>query len=113
VEHWDNAVTQGEAAAITLLGTGATPAFADVPYFWSHQYGTKIQFVGRYRHGDSVEVVDGSVRERRFSAEYRRDGQLVAAFGFNRASRIMRCRRAIADCATAGPNTTHHEIGIR
>jgi NADPH-dependent 2,4-dienoyl-CoA reductase/sulfur reductase-like enzyme len=113
VEHWDNAVAQGEAAARTLLEADLAPAFAEVPYFWSDQYGIKIQFVGRYRQGDRVEVVDGSVEAGRFSAEYRRDGQLVGAFGFDRASRIMRYRRSIADRATSASEATNHKIGVR
>ncbi|MXZ30211.1 MAG: oxidoreductase, partial [Acidimicrobiia bacterium] len=47
VEHWDNAVEQGMAAARRLLAAGgATEPFAPVPWFWSDQYDRKIQLAG-------------------------------------------------------------------
>ncbi|MGH9074026.1 MAG: NAD(P)/FAD-dependent oxidoreductase, partial [Acidimicrobiales bacterium] len=47
VEHWTNAAEQGEAAASSLLrGREAAEAFRPVPYFWSDQHGSRIQFVG-------------------------------------------------------------------
>jgi len=96
VEHWDTAVEQGIAAAATLrCGADAEP-YSAVPYFWSDQYGIKVQFVGRHQTGDDVEVVDGAPEDGRFVAEYRREGKLVAALGFRRASRVMRYRREIA-----------------
>jgi 3-phenylpropionate/trans-cinnamate dioxygenase ferredoxin reductase subunit len=88
VEHWTNAAEQGDAAARTLLeGDGARP-YTPVPYFWSDQYGTKIQFVGHSQPGDEVRVVEGSVEERRFVAAYGRDGHLVGALLWNRAGRV-------------------------
>jgi len=96
VEHWTNAAEQGEAAARTLLEGRSAPPFEPVPYFWSDQHGTKIQFVGWTRPGDDVEVVDGSVEEGRFVAAYGRQGRLVAALGFRRPARIMALRREIA-----------------
>jgi 3-phenylpropionate/trans-cinnamate dioxygenase ferredoxin reductase component len=88
VEHWANAAEQGDAAARTLVhGDDALP-YAPVPYFWSDQHGTKIQFVGHAKPGDAVRVVEGSVEERRFVAAYGRDGRTVAALLWNRAARV-------------------------
>jgi 3-phenylpropionate/trans-cinnamate dioxygenase ferredoxin reductase component len=62
VEHWSNAVEQGEAAARRLLAPpGEAVEFAPVPYFWSDQYDTKIQFLGRCCPTDEVRIVDGSI----------------------------------------------------
>ena len=72
MEHWTNAVEQGAAAAENLLAgpEGARP-FAPVPFFWSDQYDTKIQYVGSSRADDEVRVVHGSVRENRIRGDLR------------------------------------------
>jgi len=98
VEHWDNAVGQGEAAAATLLAgpEGARP-YAPVPFFWSDQYDTKIQFVGTTTPDVSVEVVEGSVPERRFVATYRRAGTLVGALLVGSPHRMPAYRKMVAE----------------
>jgi NADPH-dependent 2,4-dienoyl-CoA reductase/sulfur reductase-like enzyme len=88
VEHWSNAAEQGDAAARALLHGDVAMPYAPVPYFWSDQHGTKIQYVGHARPGDAVQVVEGSVAERRFVAAYGRDGHTVAALLWNRAARV-------------------------
>jgi 3-phenylpropionate/trans-cinnamate dioxygenase ferredoxin reductase subunit len=97
VEHWTNASEQGSHAARTLLAgpEGATP-FAPVPYFWSDQYKTKIQYIGHSRPGDEVLVVYGSIEERRFVAAYGRDGRVVAALGFNAPRVLMKYHALVA-----------------
>jgi NADPH-dependent 2,4-dienoyl-CoA reductase/sulfur reductase-like enzyme len=103
VEHWTNAVEQGEAAARALLRGSEAPPFAPVPYFWSDQYETKIQFVGLAEPTDEVRVVEGSVDEGRFVAAYGRQGRLVAALAFNRPPRIMKYRTMLAAGAPFPP----------
>ena len=95
VEHWDNAVEQGAHAARRLLG--AAEPFTPVPWFWSDQYDRKIQLAGRVRPDDDVEIVTGSVDERRFAALYGRAGRLVGVLGFNRPRHVMRYRALIHD----------------
>lgn len=61
-EHWLNASAQGRHAARTFGGESGLnkrdhpAAFADVPYFWSDQYGRKLQMVGSFSLRDAVEV---------------------------------------------------------
>jgi NADPH-dependent 2,4-dienoyl-CoA reductase/sulfur reductase-like enzyme len=88
VEHWTNAIEQAEAAVRTLLEGDAAPPYEPVPYFWSDQYGTKIQYVGHAAPTDEVEVVEGDLDEDRFVAAYRRDGRVTAALLWNRAPRM-------------------------
>jgi NADPH-dependent 2,4-dienoyl-CoA reductase/sulfur reductase-like enzyme len=66
IEHWTNAVEQGRAAALTLLGHPA--AYAPVPYFWSDQNGMRIRFAGRAYAAAEVRIED------------RGDGSMVALF---------------------------------
>ena len=101
VEHWDNAIAQGTAAAGRLLaGDGGGEPFAPVPWFWSDQYDRKIQLAGRSGPDDEVVVVTGSPAERRFAAIYGRAGRIVAVLGFNRPRHVMQYRRLIAKGAS-------------
>ena len=97
VGHWSNAVEQGAAAAKRLLaGPGDAAEFAPVPYFWSDQYDTKIQFLGRCCPTDELRIVDGSIEERRFVALFGRDGRLMGALAFNRPRLLMAYRKLLA-----------------
>ena len=100
VEHWDNAIDQGMAAARRLLAGDDAEPFAPVPWFWSDQYDRKIQLAGRSGPDDEVAVVTGSPEERRFAAIYGRAGRIVAVLGFNRPRHVMQYRRLIARGAT-------------
>jgi 3-phenylpropionate/trans-cinnamate dioxygenase ferredoxin reductase subunit len=58
VEHWENAVSGASVAAATLLRSdadGPPTVFDPVPYFWSDQFGHKLQYVGA--HDDQSRVV--------------------------------------------------------
>ena len=56
-EHWDAAVRQGRAAALSMLGKEAPGPH--LPSFWSDQYGSRIQYVGHAELADRVEIVEG------------------------------------------------------
>ena len=112
VEHWSNAVEQGEAAARRLLaGPGQAVDFAPVPYFWSDQYDTKIQFLGRCCPTDEVRVVDGSIEDRRFVALFGRDGRLVGALAFNRPRQLMGYRKLLAAKTSFEDALAHAQAG--
>jgi NADPH-dependent 2,4-dienoyl-CoA reductase/sulfur reductase-like enzyme len=101
VEHWDHAIEMGMFAARRLLQTDEEAApFAPVPYFWSDQYDRKIQLAGRCRPDDDVQIVTGSIEERRFAAIYGRGGRITAVFGMNRPRHVMQYRQLIVDGAT-------------
>jgi NADPH-dependent 2,4-dienoyl-CoA reductase/sulfur reductase-like enzyme len=101
VEHWTNASDQGVVAAQNLLaGPGGGQAYAPVPYFWSDQYDTKIQLIGHPRPGDEVQVVRGSVEERRFVALYGHRGRLSAALAFSSPRPLMAYRRLLSERAS-------------
>jgi NADPH-dependent 2,4-dienoyl-CoA reductase/sulfur reductase-like enzyme len=97
VEHWDNAIAMGTHAAHSLLaGRGAEP-FEPIPWFWSDQYDRKIQLAGRAAPDDHVEVVSGSIEERRFVAFYGRDDRVVGVLGMNQPAKVMRWRALIEE----------------
>ncbi|OMQ16480.1 FAD-dependent oxidoreductase [Modestobacter sp. VKM Ac-2676] len=94
IEHWTHALEQPATAVATLLGTGG-PAPAPVPYFWSDQYGARIQFAGSRREDDVVRVLEGSCADRSFLAVYERDGHPVAVLGMNQPRLFTRWRRQL------------------
>lgn len=103
VEHWTTASEQGAMAAKNLLAEAAgrdrTPYVA-VPFFWSDQFTSRIQFLGRTQGDETVHVVVGSPEERSFMALYERDGVVVAALGVSRPRQLMPMRTLIANRAT-------------
>lgn len=99
VEHWENAIQMGEAAARRLLVRDPSDAavYDPVPWFWSDQYDRKIQLAGRSGPDDDVEVVHGSTDERRFVALYGRGGRVVGVLGMNRPRHVMQLRSLVED----------------
>ncbi|WP_116110330.1 NAD(P)/FAD-dependent oxidoreductase [Amycolatopsis ruanii] len=95
LEHWTNALEQPATAAATLLGHESVPS-TRAPYFWSDQYGTRLQFAGHRREGDRMEIVDGDPAARRFTAVYRRGDRAVAVFAMNQPKVFGRRRRELS-----------------
>jgi NADPH-dependent 2,4-dienoyl-CoA reductase/sulfur reductase-like enzyme len=97
IEHWAGAKERAPAAVAALLTGGAAPfAPPRPPYFWSDQYGVRIQFAGHAEHADTVTVEDGAPADRSFLAVYRRAGHPVAVLGVARTKEFTRRRRQLA-----------------
>jgi NADPH-dependent 2,4-dienoyl-CoA reductase/sulfur reductase-like enzyme len=97
IEHWTHAVESGAAAALTLLqGSGPDTAYAPVPSFWSDHFGTRLQTVGMPGLADEAGVVDGSLEERCFAAECRREGRLVGAITYGMPKALLKYRIALS-----------------
>ena len=56
-EHWTSAVDQAATVASDILGEPPPPP--TVPYFWSDQFGLKIQLFGRPEHADGLLPLHG------------------------------------------------------
>jgi 3-phenylpropionate/trans-cinnamate dioxygenase ferredoxin reductase subunit len=93
VEHWQNAIRQGVAAAKSMLGRGAP--YEEVHWFWSDQYDINIQYAGFHVEADQV-VMRGKPEERRFIMFHLKDGILVASVAINRARDLNRSSPLIA-----------------
>jgi 3-phenylpropionate/trans-cinnamate dioxygenase ferredoxin reductase component len=101
LEHWTNAIEQGVAAAQRLLaGDDAAMPFAPVPFVWSDQYDVKIQTSGCFTADDEMEVVHGSLEDRRFTALFGRNGRLVGALAFSMPRQLMQYRRMVGQRAS-------------
>ncbi|MFI0138179.1 NAD(P)/FAD-dependent oxidoreductase [Streptomyces luteogriseus] len=106
-EHWTSATRQPKVAVTNLLAGRTVETAAAVPYFWSDQYGARIQFAGRHRDGDAVritegELCDGAPAEGGFLARYERDGRTTAVLAVDRPRPFMRARRELTPGAGEG-----------
>jgi hypothetical protein len=75
---------------------GREPGPVAPPYFWSDQYGVRIQCVGHPRGADAV-LVEGDQRARDFTAVFHRGRTPVAALLVGRPQAMPGMRRMIAD----------------
>jgi NADPH-dependent 2,4-dienoyl-CoA reductase/sulfur reductase-like enzyme len=96
IEHWENAIAQGDAAAHTLVAApGNAPAYAPVPFFWSDQFDCKLQLIGIPQPGDALRVVEGALDAPRFVAVFERDARTTAAFLCNSMHRVAAWRQRV------------------
>ena len=102
IEHWANAGEQATHAARALLeGAEAAGPFVPVPYFWSEQFGHKLQFVGLCGSDDHVEVVEGSIDEASYVVRYGRGDTTTAALCVNRPGDVPRWTQIVTAALTA------------
>ncbi|MEU3708883.1 NAD(P)/FAD-dependent oxidoreductase [Streptomyces catenulae] len=105
-EHRMNATEQGMAAARNLLAELAaetapgpdTPErrpFAPVPYFWSDQYGIKLQAYGLTADADRTETTVLDRAARSAVALYGRDGAATGVLAAGLPPRQVRALRAV------------------
>ncbi|MCX7622887.1 MAG: FAD-dependent oxidoreductase, partial [Thermomicrobium sp.] len=96
VEHFDNALAQGEAVAKAVAGK--PEPYAPVPSFWSDQYDLTIQQYGYPVEWDEV-VVRGDLDEPAFTAFYLREGRIYGAVVVRRPRELRPARRLVEACA--------------
>ncbi|POX37487.1 FAD-dependent oxidoreductase [Streptomyces sp. Ru73] len=96
IEHRTNAAEQGMTAARNVLAAEPRP-FAPIPYFWSDQYGVRIQSFGYLRGHDEARVVEGDPANGRFLVAYRTGQRLAGALAVGMPPRALhRWRAALA-----------------
>ncbi|MFP8905576.1 NAD(P)/FAD-dependent oxidoreductase [Streptomyces atacamensis] len=82
VEHWANALNGGPAAARAMLGQEVS--YDRVPYFFSDQYGTSMEYSGWAPPGSYDQVVvRGDLGKREFTAFWLGEGRVLAGLGMN------------------------------
>ena len=80
MEHWANALNQGQTAARNMLGQDT--AYTKLPYFYSDQYDLGMEYNGYASDWDRVVVRKGtSVLE--FIAFWLKDGRVLAGMNAN------------------------------
>ena len=109
VEHWTGALERAALAVEALLDSDATPKPAKPHYFWSDQYGVKLQFAGHSAGYDRVEIEVGDVLTHSCLAVYYRGDVPVAVLGMNQPRLFTKWRRLLA--APARPLGTPSRAG--
>jgi hypothetical protein len=105
-EHWTSATEQPRVAVRNLLAGRTVEAARSLPYFWSDQYGARIQFAGRRQEADTVRIAEGTLgngapAEGGFLAGYERDGRTTAVLSIDRPRPFIKARRELM--RSAGP----------
>jgi len=80
MEHWANALNQGQTAAHNMLGQDT--AYAKLPYFYSDQYDFGMEYHGYAADWDRI-VLRGDAAGREFLAFWLKDGRVLAGMNAN------------------------------
>jgi NADPH-dependent 2,4-dienoyl-CoA reductase/sulfur reductase-like enzyme len=97
IEHWRLALQLGRVAAHNMAGKNV--GYTGVPFFWTDQFDTMMQYVGYVSGWDEI-IYQGSPADRNFLAFYVKGNQVLAAAGMQHEkemaalAELMRLERA-------------------
>lgn len=92
VEHWDNAL-QGPRTAVRALLGHEVPSFDPIPYFWSEQFGHRLQFAGVASPEERVVVRE---QHDRWTALWlRADDSVTACLAVDAPQDVVQSRKLI------------------
>lgn len=100
LESVQNAVDQAKAVAAAILGEDA--GYDAVPWFWSDQFGARLQIAGLRADGDDA-ILRGDPATGSFSVCYLRDGCLVALDSVGRVRDFVKAKKLIQTGARPDP----------
>ncbi len=100
IEHWTDSRDRPTVLVAAMLGRPPATTLR-APYFWSDQYGVKIQFAGRREGDEEVTVEAGGAVTDDVLAVYRRNGIPVAVLGLNQPKLFTRWRKLLAGTSTS------------
>jgi len=91
VEHWVVAERQGQVAALNMLGR--RQHFDAVPFFWTRQYDTAIDYVGHAEQWDRVDI-DGDPAAHDCTVSFWHGGRKLAVVTVERDRESLRAEAA-------------------
>ncbi|GAA2786979.1 NAD(P)/FAD-dependent oxidoreductase [Saccharopolyspora taberi] len=100
LETRTNAAEQALVVAANILG--GDRRYDPVPYFWSDQYGVRIQVHGAITPDARIRIVEGNPGEDRFLALAEQGGVVTAAIGWNHPRGVRAARRMLRHPELAG-----------
>jgi NADPH-dependent 2,4-dienoyl-CoA reductase/sulfur reductase-like enzyme len=110
VQHWDDATAGAAVAAASVLATGdptalyTAPVHDPVPYFWSDQFGHKLQYVGHHDPAATPIVREPADGKGWSAAWLDGDGRLAAVLAVDRPRDLLLARRALIDGTDPDPD---------
>ncbi|MFZ0452784.1 MAG: FAD-dependent oxidoreductase [Ignavibacteriaceae bacterium] len=78
IEHWRTSLQEGRLAGFSMAGKNAK--YESIPFFWTHQAGLNIRYVGHAKNWDDI-IYWGDVSTKEFIAFYVKDNKVIAAAG--------------------------------
>jgi len=105
VEHWTGALERAALAVEALLGPDTAQKPHKPHYFWSDQYGVKLQFAGHSAGYDRLEIEVGDALTHSCLAVYYREDVPVAVLGMNQPRLFTKWRRSLAVHHAAAPES--------
>lgn len=108
VEHWFNSANQGPVAAANMLGEDES--YDRIPYFYSDQFDTKMEYSGYAPEWDEV-VFRGDPESRTFMAFWLQDDRVLAGMSVNvpdttePVEALIRSRKAVDRARLLDPDT--------
>jgi NADPH-dependent 2,4-dienoyl-CoA reductase/sulfur reductase-like enzyme len=103
IEHWRVAQQQGIVAARNMLNQRETIE-QRVPFFWTRQWGLRLNYVGHAASWDDVIFWGGTPAGRKFIAFYVQDGRLQAAAGCGYDRELDAVEFILRDALPLSPN---------
>jgi NADPH-dependent 2,4-dienoyl-CoA reductase/sulfur reductase-like enzyme len=107
IEHWQVAIDHAaHVAKYWVSGEGRAEIM--VPYFWSDQYGKKIQMLGHPHPSDEVALVSGTPEEGKWLALFSRDGVVTGIIALSQPRALMLSRELLT-----APTTLDDALGLK
>ncbi|MFX0577039.1 NAD(P)/FAD-dependent oxidoreductase [Nocardia nepalensis] len=91
LEHWHHAADSAQIAARNILG--ANESYDPLPYFWSHQLGHSLHYIGRHGPADKAEIRPDPRSGR--AVTWTRGGRPVAVLALDAPHVVRRARKAL------------------
>ena len=113
LESWQNA--QNQAIAIARIIAGGNAPYAEIPWFWSDQFGVNLQVVG-LPVADAHTILRGSLGEGPSLLLQTQDGRVVSACGLGAPREVRFAKDLIAsgvsldEATLANPKTRLADI---
>ena len=100
--HWDEAANGPAAVTSAIMGTPRS--LDEVPYFWSDQFGHKIQYVGQHSSSDRVVLRHHADAEKWGAAWLDDDSRITAHLSVDFPKGMVRARAAISAGRVVDPD---------
>ncbi|MFE3059165.1 NAD(P)/FAD-dependent oxidoreductase [Nocardia sp. NPDC059239] len=91
LEHWHHAADSAQTAARNILD--AAESYDPLPYFWSHQLGHSLHYLGRHGRADTCEIRPDARSGR--AVTWTRGGQPTAVLALDAPHLVRRARTAL------------------
>ncbi|WP_429428009.1 NAD(P)/FAD-dependent oxidoreductase [Nocardia sp. GAS34] len=91
LEHWHHAADSAQVAARNILG--ANESYDPLPYFWSHQLGHSLHYIGRHGRADTAEICPDPRAGQ--AVTWFRGGRPTAVLALDAPHLVRRARKAL------------------